>query len=422
MPMLPALSQHLDKDELESAAVVVSQSSAGCSSRGPRLSSSSSSSGCELEGVPQIPEINIENFFERLGDVGLPEEVYALFDGVLLPQIAQAQRLKWSCNETWLLELDGDLPLCPDSTARSRDARRAVVQIAGAQLHDKPIFRIDPTTSTAQVICLSIELARAAGVPVPDIHGTGTISSRGTFKCELPFVVFGFVPSSTVDDDLLIGAEQYCNGTTEGSHAPGEQAREIYEQQVFAPLKDAPPQSAADTAPVCRFESTQQFVKYLRQCSHGEHVVGEDVIAALDQIEMCHQSELADDSETAILVHQDGHELNILCSRQAGTDGRTWALDAVIDWESSAIVDHRLAYSNDAPWSALRDCGQVVKGRWLAAAVVQAMANGDWSSIPRCDLNTLSGEHDRSSKRLVRKGLLRTHVPWFQVFETCALK
>jgi len=106
----------------------VNQSSDGCSSRGPRLSSSS---GCELEGLglPQIPEINIENFFERLGDVSLPEEVYAMFDGVLLPQIVKARRLKWSCNETWLLELDGHLPLCPDSTARSRDARRAMVQI-----------------------------------------------------------------------------------------------------------------------------------------------------------------------------------------------------------------------------------------------------------------------------------------------------
>ena len=80
MPMLPALSQ----------------SSAGCSSRGPRLSSSSSN-GCELKGLPQITEMNIENFFERLGDVGLPQEVYALFDGVRLPRPAHGTLVVLLC-------------------------------------------------------------------------------------------------------------------------------------------------------------------------------------------------------------------------------------------------------------------------------------------------------------------------------------
>ena len=166
-----------------------------------------------------------------------------------------------------------------------------------------------------------------------------------------------------------------------------------------------------DTHPNCRFGSSQEFIEYLRQrCSE----VAADVLVVLDRLE----AQLPGGCQPAVLGHQDDHSFNVLCSK---TDSE-WQLEAAIDWESAAIVDPRLAYAREEPWSSLRSCGHVVKGRWLAAAIARAEAVGDWSAVPRCDLDPLRGEHNRASKRLVRKGMLEMHQPWASVFEQCVEK
>ena len=98
-------------------------SSGSSSSSGSSASESSSSDSDDADDEEEIskrPWINIERYFEQIGDTGLPEEVTAMFDGKSLPGISECRRLKCSFNETWLLELDADLPLCANSTARSR--------------------------------------------------------------------------------------------------------------------------------------------------------------------------------------------------------------------------------------------------------------------------------------------------------------
>ena len=87
-----------------------------------------------------------------------------MFHGKSLPCISECRRFKCSFNETWLLELDADLPLCANSTAGSRHPRRTVVQIMGAQLMDTPIFKIEPGAATAAVVVKALEISRAAGV------------------------------------------------------------------------------------------------------------------------------------------------------------------------------------------------------------------------------------------------------------------
>merc|ERR1711920_655911 len=107
--------------------------------------------------------------------------------------------------------------------------------------------------------------------------------------------------------------------------------------------------------------------------------------------------------------HQDAHSYNLLCARSALATAQSsddWRLVAVIDWESAAVVDPRLAYSSEEPWASLRNCGHVVKGRWLAAAIVAAETSHNWLSLPRCDLGTLANEHDCATERLVHSGHL----------------
>ena len=284
----------------------------------------------------------------------------------------------------------------------------------GAQLLDKPVFKIDLDVSVADTVVKALGLARTAGVPVPDIYGRGTISQRGAFQCRLPFLIFGFVPSTTIEDDLLVPTKIYCGeGAQAGSHAPNKEVGRLYKDEVFGPLEAQGPLSVEATAPVCRFETPQNFIDYLRECCREEQVVGADVVAVLDRIEEVCKERLEEPCRPAVLVHQDDHPFNILCSRSG--DAGTWRLEAVIDWESAAIVDPRLAYGTEEPWVSLRDCGHVAKGRWLAAAIVRAESDGDWSSVPRCDLSTLRGEHDAASKRLVRKGMLSCHQTWSSV-------
>ena len=48
------------------------------------------------------------------------------------------------------------------------------------------------------------------------------------------------------------------------------------------------------------------------------------------------------------LIHQDLNRGNVLCSQRA-TQG-VWFLDGLIDWESAAAGDARLAYASGSPW------------------------------------------------------------------------
>ena len=79
------------------AAPIATENDSTGSSGSESDCSSSSDAGGSLR-APEHPWINIERFFESLGDVGLPHEVAAVFDGDGVPSLSTARRLKWSFN------------------------------------------------------------------------------------------------------------------------------------------------------------------------------------------------------------------------------------------------------------------------------------------------------------------------------------
>ena len=90
---------------------------------------------------------------------------------------------------------------------------------------------------------------------------------------------------------------------------------------------------------------------------------------------------------------------NVLCSQRA-TQG-VWFLDGLIDWESAAAGDARLAYATGSPWQEARDFAHVVKGRWLVDLARRAPERA-----PRCEVGEILEAHDEAQKRLAEGGWL----------------
>ena len=78
-----------------------------------------------------------------------------------------------------------------------------------------------------------------------------------------------------------------------------------------------------------------------------------------------------------------------------------WFLDGLIDWESAAAGDARLAYASGSPWQEARDFAHVVKGRWLVDLARRAPERA-----PRCEVGEILEAHDEAQKRLAEGGWL----------------
>lgn len=283
-------------------------------------------------------------------------------------EIKSCKLIKLSFHSTYLVEVSGG--------ARTK----VIVQLLGSQLGDKPLFRVDRPIS-AESIRKASELAREAGVRVPDILSTGTVDKCGSLS-DVPYVAYEFIETETVEDEVI---------------APGNELSRIIES-IRQSLKSRP-LTDVDTEPIQRFDDVNAFIANLKNLA--TEAKAPELLVALDKI----AAETVDIvPQPVVLIHQDLNDGNTLCSRDAGGSG-SWHLDAMIDWEGACVADPRLAWDRSEPWQTLRLLALAVRGSWLKAVVEKgghAMA-----SLPRCQMEELCEDDDDVKSKLVAAGRLK---------------
>jgi len=315
------------------------------------------------------PHLRVEEALAE--ETKLPAEVLTSLADLGLPVIRQAAKIKQSFHETFVVEFEA---LVTDvDTGPHGDPQRAVVQVLGAQVGDSSLFSLE-TQISADSIVRAHELAREAGVFVPHIWATGTVSTRGPFE-QLPFVVYEYISTDTVEDEI---------------QAPNEEWDRIVECQVER-LLAVRALDEADTSPLPRIPDIFGFLAELRGMARDAE--DEPLWTALERLESTFRDELEVIPGPLTLVHQDLNAGNVLCSRGRGG----WRLDAVIDWESAVVADSRLL-SNEEPWVIGRHFGRVTLARWLCR-----MARTRVEHAPRCNLAELLENHDESERVLRHK-------------------
>lgn len=301
------------------------------------------------------------------------------------PPVSNVRKLKTSFHETYIVQFASPLPESRGVGCRC-DRSRAIVQVLGAELVDKPIFCADKPLSAA-VIEKAVDLARSAGVRVPVVLASGSVASRGRLE-RLGFVVHEFIRTDTVEDEVIAPDDQW--------------------HRIVGGIKASLTKCSYDgvsTEPLGRFETHENFIDHLKQLA-GE-VPNDELGAPLEQLRTeFRESGVAVASPT--LLHQDLNGGNVLCSAQHAD----WQLDALIDFESAVVGDSRLVYGGEPLWRALRAFGHVVKGCWLAARIAQGRA-------PRCEALALAGNHDKA-RRFLAKSRGLTFRKWHDVLQFCA--
>jgi len=258
--------------------------------------------------------------------------------------------------------------------------------MGGAVLVDKPIFCKDRPLSVA-ALTRAAELSRSAGVRAPNVLGSGHVAARGGLE-NLEYIIYEFIETQTVEDEVMAPRDQWhsIEGNIKASLA-GQHCTEL------------------STEPLGRFDTYQDFVDHLQLLAR--EAPSETLAEPLAQLRL----DLCNDAEPPTpptLIHQDLNGGNLLCSQRE--DG-LWHLDALIDWESAVVTDSRIAYSKEPLWQELRAFGHVVKGCWLAAAVVHGHA-------PLCCASELAENHDRARKLLAKRRGLQFRK-WTEVLTRC---
>lgn len=294
-----------------------------------------------------------------------PSEVMAALGSLGLSEVERCRLIKLSFHATYILDFGGQ-----SQTLRAK----AVVQLLGSQLGDKPLFRIDRPISAPSIERASA-LAKEAGVRVPEVLAIGTVSAWGDCK-DVPFVIYEFIETETVEDEIC---------------APGGELR-----RIITGIRDtlaARPLTQVDTEPIQRFDSVSEFIEYLT--SLANQVNDADLEAALQTI----RREFAEiEPKEPVLIHQDLNDGNTLCSQVESGSSDKWHLDALIDWEGAVVADPRLAWDRGEPWSSLRLLSLVVRDRWLS--VMAARGDAVAASIPRCAMAELVEDYDENIKQL----------------------
>lgn len=252
---------------------------------------------------------------------------------------------------------------------------RVIVQFVGSHLGEMAVygFHVSPAS-----MAKAMELASAAGVRVPTVCGTGVCN---TPLGQLDFIIEEFVKTQTVEDEVK---------------APREHWRRI-ENEVKTRLSSID-LTAVDTGPLPRFDTLQDYLAALASLvPEPDPSLAEALGNFSKRVAAAPPSPVAPS-----LLHQDINGGNLLCSDRG--EG-VWELDALIDWESAAVGDHRLL-DRDEPWDTARRLGLVVKGANLAEQFVR-------QQLPRCELEELVENYSKAAKELDKRGLL-AYETWAQ--------
>lgn len=275
--------------------------------------------------------------------------------------VTGARHLKTSFHKTFLVELS------PPLTHSEKSHSLVIVQVLGVELGDKAVF------GNLQVATLvrAHELARLAGVCVPAIFATGVCN---TALGSLDFIVEEYVVTETVEDKVCAPSAEW-----------GRIRREVVDKLKSFSL------AGVDTSPLPRYDSCQFYIKQLMQLVP---VWDEVLVKALECL--CEKAVETEEASVPVLLHQDINDGNLLCSKASERD--SWKLDALIDWESAAVVDSK-CYDNDDLWATAETFATVVKGAHLAERLAQ-------DTLPRCELEELIENYQGAAQRLDKAGLL----------------
>lgn len=307
-----------------------------------------------LNGLP--PKASIGDALDRFVPA-LPSDVEAVFLS-LGATVTSARHLKTSFHKTFLAELD------PPLVHEEQSYNQAIVQVIGVQLGDKGVF------GDLQVATLvrAHEIAKTAGVRVPAVFATGAFD---TALGSLEFIVEEYVATQTIEDRVS---------------APRDEWHRI-RKEVVDKLKGFS-LAGVDTSPLPRFETCEMYINQLLQLVP---TWDEPLRNALESLAA--RAMVADELATPVLLHQDINGGNLLCSKVP--DGDAWKLDALIDWESAAVVGSR-CFDGDDLWRAAQTFAQVVKGVHLAEKFVQ-------DALPRCELGELLENYEGAARRLEKE-------------------
>eukprot|EP00927_Polykrikos_kofoidii_P043351 TRINITY_DN37412_c0_g1_i1.p1 TRINITY_DN37412_c0_g1~~TRINITY_DN37412_c0_g1_i1.p1 ORF type:complete len:1126 (+),score=182.88 TRINITY_DN37412_c0_g1_i1:115-3378(+) len=308
-----------------------------------------------------------------------PAEVTAALDSLGFPTLHQCRCIKLSFHMTFILEFDGRIPGDADSGERGK----AVLQLIGSELGDKPLFDVAKPTSTATIVQAS-SLASDMGICTPRIWATGEVAELGFAKA-VPFIVYEFIRTATVDDVI----------------APKDEWKRMF--HVLQAQLQARSLANVDTSPLPRFEDCFVFVGYLSRLAREAQAA--DLVDALERVER----ELREGGVEPVpptLVHQDLNDGNMLCSPDPSGLLGEWRLDAVIDWKGAVVSDWRITFAEEKPWATLRKLSTLTKSRWLTSAATKKLTSTATTMLPRCCAQELIKDYDDIANQLVEEGWL----------------
>jgi hypothetical protein len=306
----------------------------------------------------------------------LPAAVPAALAERGFPPLSSAKKIKSSCHEFWELEFSDPVPPSLGPVGRRGSTSRAVLQILGAELSDKPVFAVQAPMSAAS-ISQALALARAAGVEVPHLWFSGEIARRGPYRC-LPFVVYEHISSDTVEDVVA---------------APSDQRARI-ERAAADALQAIPPQAGGEA--LAAYDDVHSFLAELQRLATEADAV--DLSRPLARLaEECRTRWQLGAAPRGLA--QDLSGANLLCSCIDQSAGK-WALDSVIGWHAAVLCDFRL-YSSDEPWDLIQAMSHVVKARWVCE-----LSRRNPAVVPRCSVQELLEKHDECQAMLAQRGYL----------------
>lgn len=308
-----------------------------------------------------------------------PAEVSAALVRLGFPALRACRRHKVSFHATYMLEFDGLVP--HSSSGAGKESSRAVLHLLGAQLGDKPLFRLDHPISAA-VIARASALAQEAGVRTPQVLATGEVARWGPLE-NVPFVLYEFIATETVEDEVAAPRREW-----------GRIVDRLRAQLAARSL------ARVDTEPLPRFEDVFGFVEYLGLLA--EEAGADELRQALARVEE-HLRSNGIEPVPPSLIHQDLNCGNVLCSTDPTGFPGAWRLDALIDWEGAAVADPRIAFEKAEPWPALRRLACAVKARWLSARAHQPEA-------PRCEAGELLEDYEELGEALRQGGWAPTGI------------
>lgn len=328
-------------------------------------------------------DLRIAEALEAMPKAAVPPEVEGALLSLDFPPLRSCERLKVSFHVTYFLYFDGPIPGQSGATAN-----RAVLQLIGSELGDKPFFQVGRPIS-AQSIEKATALAQELGLRVPQVLATGVVEEWGPLEA-VPFVVYEFIDTKTVEDEVI---------------APKTEWRRVYLE--LRTRLESRSLAGVDTEPLPRFEDCFAHVAYLSQLA--EEAGAGELVQALAKVEG-NLREHGIKPVPPVLLHQDLNDGNILCSPDPGGLPGAWRLDALIDWEGAAVGDPRVLFERGEPWQTLRRLAMLTKVRWLAAvATGTASGTSATAQLPRCEAQELKEEYKDVATKLQRAGVL-SHV------------